>query len=104
MSDRIQIHIGDITKLDVDVIVNAANAQLARGSGVCGAIFRAAGPKLDEACRPLAPIATGEARITPGFDANAKWIVHALGPVWHGGSKNEPASETTISFGPEIGS
>jgi O-acetyl-ADP-ribose deacetylase len=79
----------DITTLDVDAIVNAANEGLVRGGGVCGAIFRAAGPQLDEACRAVAPCPTGEARITPGFDAKARWIVHAVGPVWHGGSKRE---------------
>lgn len=73
----------------MDAIANAANKQLARGAGVCGAIFRAAGPQLDEACRDLAPCPTGEARITPGFDARARWIVHAVGPVWRGGSHGE---------------
>lgn len=79
----------DITTLDVDAIVNAANADLHRGGGVCGAIFRAAGPGLEEACRPLAPCPTGEARITPGFALKAKWIVHAVGPVWKGGGQGE---------------
>ena len=81
----------DITTLDVDAIVNAANEGLARGGGVCGAIFRAAGPQLDDACRAVAPCPTGEARITPGFQAKARWIVHAVGPVWHGGSHGEAA-------------
>ncbi|HTU68932.1 MAG TPA: O-acetyl-ADP-ribose deacetylase [Candidatus Baltobacteraceae bacterium] len=80
----------DITTLEVDAIVNAANEALARGGGVCGAIFRAAGPQLDAACRALAPCPTGEARVTPGFRAKARWIVHAVGPVWHGGTANEP--------------
>lgn len=71
------------------MIVNAANEQLLRGAGVCGAIFRAAGARLDAACRDVAPCPTGQARITPGFDAKAKWIVHAVGPVWHGGTANE---------------
>jgi O-acetyl-ADP-ribose deacetylase len=81
----------DITTLDVDAIVNAANEGLVRGGGVCGAIFRAAGPELDDACRALAPCPTGEARITPGFKAKARWIVHAVGPVWHGGAHGEAA-------------
>lgn len=81
----------DITTLDVDMIVNAANEGLARGGGVCDAIFRAAGNQLDAACRALAPCPTGEARVTPGFDAKARWIVHAVGPVWHGGTHNEAA-------------
>jgi O-acetyl-ADP-ribose deacetylase (regulator of RNase III) len=62
---------------------------LSRGGGVCGAIFRAAGPQLDAACRALAPCPTGETRITPGFAAKARWIVHAVGPVWRGGTHNE---------------
>jgi len=81
----------DITSLDVDAIVNAANEGLARGGGVCGAIFRAAGAQLDQACRRIAPCPTGEARVTPGFDARARWIVHAVGPVWRGGSQGEAA-------------
>jgi O-acetyl-ADP-ribose deacetylase len=81
----------DITTLDVDAIVNAANEGLVRGGGVCGAIFRAAGPQLDDACRAVAPCPTGEARITPGFNGRARWIVHAVGPVWHGGSRGEAA-------------
>lgn len=91
MSKRLHIVTGDITTLDVDAIVNAANEGLLRGGGVCGAIFRAAGPQLDEACRALAPCPTGEARITPGFNAKARWIVHAVGPRWHGGSQGEAA-------------
>jgi len=75
----------------VDAIVNAANEGLVRGGGVCGAIFRAAGPRLAEACRAVAPCPTGAARITPGFDAKARWIVHAVGPIWQGGTQNEPA-------------
>ncbi|HKU67883.1 MAG TPA: macro domain-containing protein [Candidatus Baltobacteraceae bacterium] len=86
---RISVVVGDITALAVDAIVNAANEQLARGGGVCGAIFRAAGPQLDEACAAIGPCATGEARITPGFNARARWIVHAVGPVWRGGADGE---------------
>jgi O-acetyl-ADP-ribose deacetylase (regulator of RNase III) len=88
-SERIRVVVADITTLDVDVIVNAANASLARGGGVCGAIFRAAGPELDEACRRLAPCPSGESRLTGGFEAKARWIVHAVGPVWQGGDGGE---------------
>lgn len=73
----------DITSLQVDAIVNAANTGLAMGGGVCGAIFRAAGPdRLQAACRPLAPIRTGQAVITPGFDLPAKYVIHTAGPVY----------------------
>jgi O-acetyl-ADP-ribose deacetylase (regulator of RNase III) len=80
----------DITTLDVDAIVNAANEQLAMGGGVCGAIFRAAGvEQLRRACAPLAPCPTGQARITPGFALKARHIIHAVGPVWQGGTAGE---------------
>ena len=80
----------DITTLKVDAIVNAANTQLAAGGGVCGAIFRAAGHRqLQEACDKLAPIQTGEAVITPGFNLPAKFIIHTAGPIWRGGSFGE---------------
>lgn len=91
MSDRIEIHSGDITKLDVDAIVNAANERLRPGGGVCGAIHRAAGPELAEACRRVGRCPTGEARITPGFRLKARHVIHAVGPVWHGGAKREDA-------------
>jgi O-acetyl-ADP-ribose deacetylase len=81
--------IADITTLDVDAIVNAANEQLAAGGGVCGAIFRAAGPKLAGACAALGGCPTGEARITPGFNLPARFIIHAVGPVWRGGGHGE---------------
>jgi O-acetyl-ADP-ribose deacetylase (regulator of RNase III) len=81
----------DITTLDVDAIVNAANEQLAPGGGVCGAIHRAAGPELARACAALAPCPTGQARITPGFRLRAGFIIHAVGPVWHGGANDEAA-------------
>lgn len=84
-----EIVVGDITQIGVDAIVNAANEALAPGGGVCGAIFRAAGPQLVAACRAVAPCPTGEARITPGFEAKARWIVHAVGPVWRGGDRRE---------------
>ncbi|MBE8949169.1 MAG: macro domain-containing protein [Quinella sp. 3Q1] len=80
----------DITRLEVDAIVNAANTQLAAGGGVCGAIFRAAGYRqLQAACDKLAPIQTGEAVITPGFNLPAKFIIHTAGPIWHGGHSDE---------------
>ncbi|MBR0658048.1 macro domain-containing protein [Neoroseomonas oryzicola] len=82
----------DITALDVDAIVNAANERLAQGGGVCGAIFRAAGEALlARACAPLAPCPTGAARITPGFAVKARHVIHAVGPVWYGGDRDEPA-------------
>lgn len=80
---------GDLTTLGVDAIVNAANAGLTRGGGVCGAIFRAAGPRLDEACAALGGCATGDAVATPGFDLPARFVIHAVGPVWHGGADGE---------------
>ncbi|WP_135470072.1 macro domain-containing protein [Crenalkalicoccus roseus] len=80
----------DITTLAVDAIVNAANEQLRQGGGVCGAIFRAAGAaELAAACAPLAPCPTGEARTTPGFRLPARFVIHAVGPVWHGGGRGE---------------
>ena len=82
--------IADITTLDVDAIVNAANEQLAPGGGVCGAIHRAAGPELARACAALAPCPSGDARITPGFRLPARFVVHAVGPVWRGGADGEP--------------
>ncbi len=82
----------DITTLALDAIVNAANEALRQGGGVCGAIFHAAGAaRLAAACAPLAPCPTGEARITPGFDLPARWVIHAVGPVWHGGGQGEAA-------------
>ena len=85
----IKIISGDITTLDVDAIVNAANEALLPGGGVCGAIHRAAGRELANACRPLAPCPTGHARITPGFGLKAKHVIHSVGPVWHGGNQGE---------------
>lgn len=81
---------GDITTLAVDAIVNAANTALRRGSGVCGAIFAAAGPQLDVACAALGGCATGDAVATPGFDLPAHWVIHTVGPVWRGGGDGEP--------------
>jgi O-acetyl-ADP-ribose deacetylase (regulator of RNase III) len=87
---NIRARIVDITTLSVDAIVNAANTELAPGGGVCGAIHRAAGPELAAACARVAPCPTGEARITPGFLLPARFVIHAVGPVWHGGSHGEP--------------
>jgi O-acetyl-ADP-ribose deacetylase len=81
---------GDITAETVDAIVNAANVHLARGAGVCGAIFAAAGPELDTACAGLGGCATGGAVVTPGFRLPARLVVHTVGPVWHGGGQGEP--------------
>jgi O-acetyl-ADP-ribose deacetylase (regulator of RNase III) len=87
---QLEVVAGDITAEGVDAIVNAANEQLARGGGVCGAIFAAAGPELDAACRALGGCPTGEAKATPGFALPARWIIHAVGPVWQGGGAGEP--------------
>jgi O-acetyl-ADP-ribose deacetylase (regulator of RNase III) len=81
----------DITTLDMDAIVNAANESLAPGGGVCGAIHRAAGPELARACAAIGHCPTGEARITPGFRLPARYVIHAVGPVWRGGGEGEPA-------------
>lgn len=88
---NITIKLIGITDLDTDCIVNAANSHLAQGSGVCGAIFREAGArKLQAACDEIGYCPTGGAVITPGFALKAKYVIHAVGPIWQGGSNNEP--------------
>ena len=90
MTASLEIVVADITTLDVDAVVNAANPSLAGGGGVDGAIHRAAGPELAVAARRFAPCRTGDAVLTPGFRLRARHVVHTVGPIWHGGAQGEP--------------
>jgi O-acetyl-ADP-ribose deacetylase (regulator of RNase III) len=89
VDQRIEVRQGDITQLEVDAIVNAANKQLAGGGGVDGAIHRAAGPELKDACQKIGGCPPGQAVVTPGFKLPAKHVVHTVGPVWSGGAHGE---------------
>lgn len=105
---RLLVTGGDITTLAVDAIVNAANTGLAPGGGVCGAIHRAAGPELADACAAIGHCATGHAVVTDGYDLPARWVIHAVGPVWRDGHSGEPDQlascyRESLARGAEVG-
>jgi O-acetyl-ADP-ribose deacetylase (regulator of RNase III) len=105
---RLVVTEGDITALDVDAIVNAAHPTLAPGGGVCGAIHRAAGPELAVACSRLGGCETGDAKVTEGFELPARWVIHAVGPIWHGGDRGEAEQlascyRTSLALADEVG-
>jgi O-acetyl-ADP-ribose deacetylase (regulator of RNase III) len=108
LAERMSVQVGDITRLEVDAIVNAANDRLLPGGGVCGAIHRAAGPELAAACSAIGHCPTGSAIITPGFALKARHVIHAVGPVWQGGGAGEEALlrgcyTTSLSLAVEAG-